>query len=349
MWLFKKKLISGALEDNRSQQEKLKDYRFEELATAPIVNWKEKPINEWKQYPVRNQNGAGSCVAHSKVLELGILNYLEEGEFVELSARDIYTRRANNGSGMIGQDANTIVIKNGATLEVLMPSDNKTEEQINNTEDRLPHKEVIGQIFKAKNWIALPFDIDAIASIIEQGKGVNLFFRFGNNEWNKKVPIISSNYLKYHHSVVGIDYTLYQGKKAIIIQDSWGSNNGYNGRRIITEEWFNPALNRISWASYFEDLSNWNLVQDIDKPDFKFEKDLYIGMRNNDVVHLQDRLKYEETFPKTQTSTGYFGGITRQAVKDYQCKENIVCTGDEYTTGWGRVGPQTRGVLNKGR
>ena len=343
-FLQRRKFKNGAVEDPRLQDEKLKDFRLEELTTAmtPVL-WIEKPQEQWKQYlPIRNQDGAYSCVANSKALELGILNLLEEGEFVVLSPRDIYTRRVNQESGgMWGQDANMICIDKGSTLEALMPSDNKNETEINKTNDRLPHKEVVGKIFRAKNWIALPFNIDTIASILDTGKGVNVFFRFVYSEW-KAIPVITTVIPDCHHSVVAIDYTLYQGKKALIIQDSWGANTAIGGRRIITEDWINPANGRITWASYFEDLSNWDLVnqEDLVKPKFNFEKDLFFGTQDNDVVMLQDCLKWLNLFPKTQISTGYFGGITRDSVKKFQTQYNI-----EPILGY--VGEKTRAKLNE--
>jgi hypothetical protein len=43
--------------------------------------------------------------------------------------------------------------------------------------------------------------------------------------------------------------------------------------------------------------------------------------------------------------TGFFGPITEKAVKDFQCEEGIVCSGDPDSTGWGQVGPTTWGKL----
>jgi len=335
----KQKFGTGAIDDLRTSEEKLKDYRFEELVSAPIVEWKEKPQSEWRKFPIRNQSQSGSCVAFSKAKELGIFNYLEEGEFVNLSARDIYIRRSNKpDAGMWGQDANQIAIKHGATLEILMPSEGLNEAAMNNDLDRKPSKEVIGMVFRPKSWIALPFNFDAIASIISKGTPVNLFFKFDVSEWNKGVPTINPNsQLSAHHSVVAIDYFLYQNKKSLLIEDSWSINSGIDGRRIITEDW----TSRMTWASYFEDLSNLDLLkkEDIIKPKHRFEKDLGVGMKNNDIIVLQDILKYEELFPKTQISTGYFGGITRNAVQGFQRKYGI-----EPISGF--VGILTRTKLN---
>lgn len=43
--------------------------------------------------------------------------------------------------------------------------------------------------------------------------------------------------------------------------------------------------------------------------------------------------------------TSKFGALTRTAVRAFQCKQNIVCSGDEYTTAFGLVGPRTRNAL----
>ncbi len=44
--------------------------------------------------------------------------------------------------------------------------------------------------------------------------------------------------------------------------------------------------------------------------------------------------------------TNYFGSLTREAVRKLQCAKGIVCEGNESTTGYGRIGPATRAVLN---
>ncbi len=330
----------GALDDVRLPEEKEKDFRHEELASIAPIEWKEKPQEQWRKFPIRNQNGSGSCVANSKVKELGILNFNEEQEFITLSARDIYTRRVNQATaGMAGQDANQIVIKNGATLESLMPSEGLNEALMNNSIDRKPSKEVIGMVFRPKNWIALPFDFDAIANILSKGIPVNLFFKFDIAEWNQQVPTINpDSKLSSHHSIVAVDYFLYNNKKAFLIEDSWSINSGIEGRRILTEDW----IPRISWASYFVDLSNYDLIkkEEIVKPQYQFNQDLKVGDKNDDVKALQNCLKWEDLFPKTQESTGCFYGLTLKAVKDFQKKYNI-----EPISGF--VGEKTRAKLNE--
>jgi hypothetical protein len=47
------------------------------------------------------------------------------------------------------------------------------------------------------------------------------------------------------------------------------------------------------------------------------------------------------------SETNWFGNLTREAVKRFQCAKALVCGGTESTTGYGRVGPKTRALLNE--
>ena len=79
---------------------------------------------------------------------------------------------------------------------------------------------------------------------------------------------------------------------------------------------------------------------------FKFLKNLRLGMKNSDVLELQNRL-ISEGFLTASSSTGYFGRITRLAVIAYQERfiSNIL-TPLSLEKGTGFVGPYTRGKLN---
>ncbi|MDP2648952.1 MAG: peptidoglycan-binding domain-containing protein, partial [bacterium] len=68
---------------------------------------------------------------------------------------------------------------------------------------------------------------------------------------------------------------------------------------------------------------------------------LTIGSTGSRVSELQLFLKEigDFTYPEI---TGYFGSITQEAVKRYQCRLNIVCSGTPSSTGYGLMGPKTR-------
>lgn len=75
--------------------------------------------------------------------------------------------------------------------------------------------------------------------------------------------------------------------------------------------------------------------------DFKFLSDLRYGMRSNDVMELQKRLRAEGFFFYPE-NTGYFGPFTRGAVMLYQYAHYSEIG---YITGF--FGPLTRAVINR--
>lgn len=82
------------------------------------------------------------------------------------------------------------------------------------------------------------------------------------------------------------------------------------------------------------------------------DTNLIFGMSHPEVVTLQQILnkngyKIANDGPGSPgNETTMFGNLTRLAVRKFQCDQNIVCTGDEYTTAYGVVGPRTRIALS---
>ncbi len=68
------------------------------------------------------------------------------------------------------------------------------------------------------------------------------------------------------------------------------------------------------------------------------------GYRGSDIATLQ-RYLIAHSYLAAGYDTGYFGALTRAAVRAFQCAQNIVCSGDETSTGYGLVGVRTRGAL----
>jgi chitodextrinase len=76
-----------------------------------------------------------------------------------------------------------------------------------------------------------------------------------------------------------------------------------------------------------------------------FTTTLYFGLRNNEVKKLQLFL-IQRGYLGADYATGFFGTLTQGAVQKFQCDQNIVCSGNPKTTGWGLVGVRTRKALN---
>lgn len=310
-------IFTGCLDDNRKEEDKAKDWH-KDLAMSGVVDWKEKDFNDIKTFPVRNQAQSSSCVAQTLALMMGIENFLEEGRFIEFSAKDIYTRRSNNSGGMIGVEALDIIRKNGATLEVLIPSQNMGETEINQITRKVSDTE-IAKIFKIKDYWQLPFSLEQIATIMESGKKNGVakplmtWFMFPRKEWDSKPAITNSNFDIVHHSVTAIDYGMMNGKKGIFIQDSWGLHNStVNGLRFISEDY----LPRMTFCAYVNDLPNNHQ----EKPVIEIPTSvLRLGSKGEDVKKLQKLLGI--------TADGIFGKMTRLAVQAFQLKNNLYADG----------------------
>ena len=354
---------NGAVIDNRPEEEKLTDKKFVEFVAAiDPVNWIEKLLTTVRKFPIFNQNGSGSCVAQTRAKEMGIMRWLKDKIYVHFSASHIYQQRINKPSpGMLAYDANNITMS-GATLEVLAPSQDMTDLQMDSANVEAYKKE-IGKIFSIPAPIELPTrDIDTIASVIQKtGKGVMVWFFFGIGEWNRPMPEILDPSMTLAtapalHSVTAVDFTLYQGKKCLIIEDSWGTGFGINGQRIITEDFFKAR----NWYSSY--LMNFNFDSTIMKPKYNFTKALeFIPLNNqglisnpakneaqkSDVIALQDIMKFEKIFPSNVSSTGYYGATTAESVLKWQKFHNVAPDSELDPLQGRKVGPKTLAKLNE--
>ena len=316
--------FTGLKEDLRSAEEKKKDYLHKEVSEGPrSVEWVEKKPEEWRKFPIRDQKSSYSCVGQSIAKLLGIENYVEENKFVNLSALDIYDRRINKPEpGMGGDNALQVASKYGACLEEQLPSQNMNEEQMNVPVYRSEEMKATAALYRASNYIKITpsYDIDTIASIIRQGKGVMLFLEFNYDEW-KDVFIIKRSKTSLRHAVVVVDYTLWNGEKALVIEDSAGNFKLWPGQRIITESFLKK---RCYYAGYLLHLANDpTLIARTKKPHHKFTEMLQFGQDCMDVVALQNILRFEGFFPANIKSTGYYGAITAKAVLAWQVKHGV--------------------------
>jgi len=357
----------------QSPLEKELNYPFAEIvASANPVIWHTKiqPISvqfemnskTWRKFPVRNQDGSGSCVAQTLAKLLGILAYLKWKVFITFSASHIYMRRSNknvgDGQGMGAVDVYKIA-QQGVTFEELMPSQGMSEVQMNAVYESDLHKRVNLAI---NNYVFLPVgDIEKVASVIQTTlKGVMTWFKFGKGEWTA-VPSVLVSKPENHHSTASVDATMYENEKSLVIDESWGNTYGFNGQRVIKESFYRE---RNTHASYPVDFK-FETEQAPVPPSGKFTRDLVFvpldintqeiapgfvtthNIQKNDVSRLQDILKKEGLFPTNAGSTGLYQNLTRKAVKAFQIKHAVAPLKEINEVDGKRVGAKTLAVLNK--
>ena len=105
-----------------------------------------------------------------------------------------------------------------------------------------------------------------------------------------------------------------------------------------------------SFACWNPGLSS-NAQTSADTNPVLLHSNLVMGAVSQEVLALQQLLN-KTSSPIAASGPGSpgqetqkFGALTRVAVRAFQCAQNIICTGDEYTTGYGAVGPATRTAL----
>lgn len=335
---MKEPLNQGALIDTRTDDEKLSDIEFREVvATANPVEWIEKPRSEWRKFPIFNQDGSGSCVAQTIAKMAGIMYYILNGVYVHFSALHVYIRRSNKPQSGMGYPDCFNIAGEGITLEALVPSQDMSDDEMDSTKIE-KYKDDVGKIFKLGTPITLPTgDIETVASVIQTtDKAVMGWFFFETKEW-LNIPVIINKLLEMaglktnRHSITLHTHTLLGktnmpdnpevwGKKAIIADDSWGINYGFQGVRVLTEDFF---VARNFLAAYVKNFKFEVADQTLPKPVYNFTKKLEIGMTDIDVLHLQERLRYEGFFPMDQTLTMYYGALTASGVLKYQLKYHL--------------------------
>jgi hypothetical protein len=319
------KNYNGIVEDPRTEEEKVLDYKYEDLAKGDIpLNWIEYNEKNLKSYPIQNQDGSLSCVAQgtSKILAM---HEVKEGRgYKQLCPKLIYDWRQNYpDGGMWLPNALAIACNTGTCEEHLLPCDMKGETFMNDKSLITNTMLEDAQNYRGKYYFEITGGIDKIAEVMEQGYGVLLGFRFDYNEWTD-VPVVHADSQKtVGHGVAAVDYCLYEGKKALIIEDSWGPTYGKGGRRIITEEFLTA---RCFYAGYITSL-----------PNYIFTKTLRLGSKGLDVKMLQQKLN--DVMGYILKVDGQFGKMTLQAVTNFQHSKGLVSDGI--------VGPKTNKVLNE--
>lgn len=326
---------NGIAEDTRTPEDKAKDFIHEELFSAPLVAvWTER---EPRKFPIKNQDGSGACVAFATAKILGIDEVYEGREYIELSPRDIYVRRANKDTmGMFLPNALEIARKHGCTLESLLPSEDKGETAMNSKDDITDATDLIALKYKSAGYVEIPVTMEAIGAITSMGKGVLLGHRFDYEEWLDTPIVIPTSKRSCGHGTAGVDNVLRDGKKYIVMDDSWGPHQAHFGQRHLSDDWIK---NRVFYAGYTMNfIYNDNQIP---KPKHTFTKWLKRGDKNSDVVALQDILKYEGMFPLNVESTGLYGPATQRGVKAFQQKYLKTNNGGK------QAGPATVAKLNE--
>jgi hypothetical protein len=312
----------GAI-DNQSPEQKSRNFKFEEVVTAPQpVIWTEKPRETWRSFNGRNQDGSGQCVVMTNATEDGILFQQKYGTWMDFSSSFPYQKRKYpEQSGCTSEDIYSIFPKIGNVFESMMPSQNMNDSQAMAV-PRAKYLEDLALTYQSKR-IELPVDFETVASTIQAtGKGVMVWFKFSMAEWTN-IPQVLPQPTTSGHSVTAVDFTLKNGKKYLIIQDSWGLQYADKGLRLISEEYFKARCFLASYKLSFKTLDTTT----VERPKF-----------DGSIISAQKCFAYEKLFPSNVAFVESWGNITRTACIAFQKRYGI-------SPALGNFGPLTKNKL----
>lgn len=331
---------SGALLDDRAKSEKEKDFSIKELGASSSTEipylTKAKALKAVR--PTRDQKRTKSCGGHAG--ELASSHTKKDKIF---SRAKLYRNRWNYpGEGMYIYDIGKIVRDLGlAENDTIEP----TEEAYN----------AITKDFIALDKIANytvddtpTFDELAYTSNVLKLPQVILLYAKDGKEYGKEIPIADESFsgsqkagIRHFVCIPPNGAFIDKKKKYILIQDS----AGFGGKfvRFFSEDWVaRRVIASMAFVGEFKKEEKESVQPN------KFEVDLKIGDSGKEVRYLQLSLQDLGFFPSNINPTGYYGGITRQAVKDFQKKyeKSILWSiGLKLPTGY--FGPSTRKKLNE--
>lgn len=331
-----------------------RDWQWQEIgfAAAPF-DWQkgydveaelQKKLNNPSfRIPVKDQNGSGSCGGQAWSYYNSVYEAMATGTFEERSAKYIYAQTFVPPAGSAGRTNSELVAKQGVAKESLLTSyengNPPSEAFMQRKQDITDAAKADAKKSRAKGYANVGVDIDAVAQAIRENHGVVIgIYGKDNGTWRSafpKPPVGNPPY--WAHWLYAGKAKMINGEKHIGVLNSWG-NVGENGWQWISETYYKHRVAGGASALW----EGWTQVFDPAsiEPGFKytFTKQMDFGDMGAEVVALQKVLKLEDCFPAIVPATGFFGLITKNAVKKFQAKYGI----DQV----GRVGKITLAKLN---
>ncbi len=281
------------------------------VASWPVLNLQKLPT--WVQY---NQGQINKCVASTKALMDSIKFYKRNKLAREVKFSDdwVYKHRVPVVPGMVGTRAIDVTKQFGCLHSELFPLVT-TDAEVDAAQLDTWMRTEAALYVTADDAILPPIkDIDILVSIMMiTDKPIMVWFEFAYAEWTS-VPFVSGSVPNIRHSVTFIppknpgdmSWGMYEGEKAIVIQDSWGLQYGINGKRIIKESFFKARNIFCQYDMRFKfDVSSSNVRYD------------------GTIVSLQKCLQSVGYFPTNIAFVESFGPTTKSSLMKWKASVGL--------------------------
>ena len=243
-----------------------RDVKFKDfipLGATPIDWNKGFDLRDLFNLRIEDQGSSSSCVSQSWSTYAEILDKIETGKPIHISARGIYSLIfIPPDGGAYLYKGGSILIHRGGVEESITPSymdgNPPTEEfmRIRNDSDLAIRN---AGIRKISGYAVVSSDIEEMARAIQINNGV-VFGVIGDNAgWQTAYPLPPTTSTTWGHAILAIGFKIINGKKHIIFQNSWSLGWGDNGFGYLSEDYFKAG--RVIDGYTAVDLPNQYLDQ----------------------------------------------------------------------------------------
>jgi len=309
-------MYNGLLPDLRSDAEKDKDWKADELFVMGSPSFRVVKENEWAKYQIRNQDGSGSCVAQSQAKHIEIAEQLKTHKSTQYSATPVYQKRVNRPqAGMGFPDAPKLQTTVNSCHESQCPSQLMSDSQMDNA-ILPPNYEDINDEAKPNAYITIPVDFFSVASYVETHGACIIWVNSDYSHWSVDFPTVGGKNGGVRHSVCVVDAVTFQGTKYLVIEDSWGTFGKFNGQRLLSKEFFDDAVYfayALTQFTFESDATNFD----------PFTVPMQYNQKTPEIARLQKYLKSRGFFPKETQETGFYGSVTALAVLNWQIAKKV--------------------------
>lgn len=292
-------------------------------------------INKLKIY---NQGDKGTCVAHV-FATIKQFQEIQESKIIDFSRRYIY-KLAHEKCGFnpdqqgLYPRITCLSLKEDGAIET---------EKIPEGSEKLSHEKYLeiaiseeikkeARSYGIQGFAFVTPDTFSIKQAILKNGLVAVAMPYGSwfkSNGNLEKPKDTQNY----HYVTLYGWSDQGAKTIFFFRNSWGENWGDKGNGQFFDYEYMPHLRDIVVLT---DIPK-HIIDEAKEKKFLFTQTLKRGSVGHEVLQLQKTL-IKQGFLKIEKTTSFFGDLTRNAVIEFQKKNNLVADGI--------VGKKTREVLN---
>jgi len=228
----------GALRDTPDAR----DFQYQKICRAPLpFDWKKGVDIEWEigdKLKIENQNGSSSCVGQAWAKYAEVLEMIENDNFIDLSAKDIYQRIYAPQGGAEIRLGGKCLVSLGVNKEIDVSSyENGNPPSENFMRTFTGGNPEQARVFSAKSYATVPASsIDYIACIIRDNLGCVSGFNGDNAGWGGAF-VKPPKTVEWGHAVYFTGAKLINGKKYIKFINSWSDKWGDNGFGYFAEDY----------------------------------------------------------------------------------------------------------------